>query len=103
MIPTLRQSLGRFLALFRSPAYDRELDAEMAAPIELAIEEHLKRGLPPAEARRQALVRFGGPQQSREGHRQARSFSLLDEILQDLRYTLRTLRKDRSFTIIALV
>jgi len=46
---------------------------------------------------------LGGPQQSKETHREARSFQKLDDLLQDLRYTLRTLRKDRSFTCIALV
>ncbi len=102
MIAQLRQSIQRFLAFFRAPAYDHELESEMATHIELAIEENLRRGLSSAEARRQALAQFGGPQQSREQHREARSFSLLDEILQDLRYTLRTLRKDRSFTMIAL-
>jgi predicted permease len=103
MIARLRQSMQRFLALFHSPAYDRELDAEIAAHLQFAIEENLQRGLTPAEARRQALVQFGGPQQSRERHRETRSFSLLDEILQDLRYTLRILRKEHSFTVIALI
>jgi len=102
MIATLRQSLLRFLALFQAPSYDSELEAEMATHLEFAVEENLKRGLPPREARRQALVQFGGPQQSRENHREARSFAFLDELWQDLRYTLRTLRKDRSFTFIAL-
>lgn len=103
MIAQLRQFMQRFFALFRSSAYDRELEAEMAMHIELATEENLRRGLTPGEARRQALVQFGGRQQSRERQREARSFSLLDEVFGDLRYALRTLRKDRSFTVIALV
>jgi len=82
---------------------DSDLDAEMASHLQFAIEDNLKNGLPPAEARRQALLQFGGPQQSRETHRDARSFAILDELVQDFRYTLRTLRKDRSFTFIALV
>jgi predicted permease len=103
MIDRLRQAFQRVMALFRAPSYESELEAEIATHLEFAIEEKLKSGLPMAEARRQALVQFGGPQQSRELHREARSFSLLDEVVQDLRYILRTLRKDRSFTIIALV
>src|SRR5262249_170262 len=102
MIASLRQSALRFLALFRARSYDSELEAEMATHLGFAIEENLKRGLTPAEARRQALAQFGGPQQSRENHRDARSFAFLDELRQDLRYTLRTLRKDLSFTFITL-
>src|SRR5579863_2115473 len=103
MIYRLRQLALRFLAHFRAPALDSDLDAEMASHLQFAIEDNLQRGLPPAEARRQALVQFGGPQQSREIHREARSFAALDEILQDLRYTLRTLRKDPSFTLISIL
>lgn len=99
----LRQAIQRLLAPLRASKYERELDAEIATHLEFAIEENIKRGLPPAEARRQAMVQFGGAQQSREKHRESRSFSLLEEILQDLRFTWRTLLKDYSFAIIALV
>jgi len=99
----LRQAIQRLLAPLRASKYERELDAEIATHLAFAIEENIKRGLPPAEARRQAMVQFGGAQQSREKYRDSRSFSLLEEILQDLRFTWRTLLKDYSFTIIALV
>ena len=53
------------------------------------------------EARRQALVRFGGIQQSVEQHRESRGLPWLEEVMQDLRFTLRTLKRDYGFTIIA--
>jgi predicted permease len=103
MIDPLRQFALRLAALFRAPTLDSDLNAEMASHLQFAIDENLHRGLSPAEARRQALLLFGGPQQTRETHRAARSFQRLGDLLQDLRYTLRTLRKDRSFTRIAVV
>ena len=102
MIATVRQFLQRVFAQFHGRAYDRDLEAEMATHLDFAIEENLRRGLSPAEARRQALVKFGRQQQTREHQRAARSFSLPDEILQDLRFTWRTLCKDATFTVIAL-
>ena len=103
MTDSLRQALNRLRAFFRKRPWDSELDAEMAAHLELAIEENLRLGMPPEEARRQALVRFGGVEQAREQHREARGLPSLDTLTQDLRYTFRTLRRDRGFALIAVL
>ena len=99
----LRQALERLRSFFRKTPMDRDLDAEMAAHLAFAIEENLRRGLSPEEASRQALVRFGGVAQSREQHREARGLPALDLLLQDLRYTFRTLRRDRGFASVAVL
>lgn len=103
MIARMRQLLQRAIAQFRGRKHDQEFEAEMASHLEFAIEENLRLGMTPEEARRRALVKFGGRQQSRERQREARSFSWPDEIRQDLRFTWRTLQKDTAFTAIALV
>ena len=60
---------NRVRAFFQKAPLDPELDAEMASHLEMAMEENMRRGMTPEEARRQALVRFGGVQQAREQQR----------------------------------
>jgi predicted permease len=103
MTDWLRQVLNRLRAFFRKERMDTDLDAEMAAHLELAIEENLKRGMLAEEARRQALIRFGGVEQAKERHREARGLPALDVLMQDLRYAFRTLRRDRAFTLVAVL
>jgi len=103
MTDSLRQALNRLRAFFRKKPLDSDLDAEMAAHLELAIEESLKRGMPLEEARRQALVRFGGVEQAKEQHREARGLPALDTLMQDLRYTFRMLRRDSGFALVAVL
>ena len=103
MIDWIREWFHRFGSFFRKPQLDRELDAEMVAHLKLAIEENLQRGMSPEEARRQALIGFGGTEQAKEHHRETRSLPVLEILSQDLRYTLRTLRRDRAFAAIAVL
>jgi predicted permease len=84
-------------------ALDSDLDVELATHLEMAIEDNLARGLSPAEARRVALISIGGLQQAREKHREARGIMMLDILGQDVRYTLRTLGRDRGFTAVAVL
>jgi predicted permease len=97
------RSARRLSAFIGKPRRDADLDAELAAHLEMAIEDNLARGLSPAEARRVALVSIGGIQQAREKQREARGIMTLDILGQDIRYTLRTLGRDRGFTSVAIL
>ncbi len=103
MMYSLRQAINRLRSFFRKDQLDQDLDAELRSHLDLAIEENLSTGMPAAEARRQALIRFGGVEQAKERQREARGLPALDVLLQDLRYTFRTLRRDRVFTCIAIL
>jgi len=87
--------------------WDRHrLDADLAQEIETHLElltaEYVRRGLPPAEARRRARVKFGSATEVQETFRDQRGFPLLDALRQDVRFAARLLVKDRGFTLVAV-
>src|SRR5204863_1154201 len=98
MSDLLRETAARVRSFFRKDALDRDLDSELRAHIELATDDHIRAGLPPHEARRRAMLQFGGLDPARELHRDARGLPLLDTLFQDLRYAFRTLKRDAVFT-----
>ncbi len=67
------------------------------------IEAGTRAGLSEAEARRQALIRLGGVEQTRQAYRERRGMPWLESLLRDLRYSLRTLAKHKGVTAVAIL
>ena len=82
----IQRLLTRFRSSFAHSRHDQELDAEIASHLDFAIEENIKRGMSAEGARRQALIKFGGVEQAKQQHREARGLPALEILFQDLRY-----------------
>jgi hypothetical protein len=93
----------KFAAMFRKRQLDSDLESELASHLDLAMQEDLRQNMPPEEARRRALVKMGGLEQAKEQQRDARGMPAMESVLQDMRYALRTLRRDAGFTTFAIL
>ena len=103
MMDSLRRAVARVGAFFRGEPLDRELEEEVASHIAMATEDNIRSGMTPEEAKRKAMVKFGGVAQAKERQRESRGLPGLETLLQDLRYTMRTLRRDSGFATVAVL
>ena len=99
----LRAWLLRFKGVFQKAARERELADELESHLQLHIDDNLRAGMSPAEARRVAIMRLGGVDSTKEAYRDRSTIPLLENLVQDLRFTFRQLRKNPAFTITATV
>ena len=93
----------RLAGVFGKERRERELAEEIASHLALHIEENLNRGMSREEARRQALIRLGGIEMTKEIYREQRGLPVLETLLQDVRFGLRMLWKNRGFTVVAVL
>src|SRR5580658_6825245 len=94
-------SLGR--NLFTRARVERDLDAELRAYLDHATDEKRGAGMGLAEARREAQIEAGGIEQVKERVREVRTGQMLEELFLDIRYGIRTLRKNLAFTLVAVM
>src|SRR4051812_49073763 len=89
--------------LFHRNIVECELNEELRYHVERETQLNIAKGIAPEAARRQALLSFGGVEQTKEECRDQRPTRWIESILQDIRYGFRTLRKNPSFTAVAVI
>jgi len=97
----IREGWRRLRSLTRIDGLERGLDEEIRFHIEQQFEKSVRAGLPPAEARRLAYLKFGGVERAKEGARDEFRPAILQDSLRDLRYAVRALRRAPVFTVVA--
>ena len=99
----LHKWLSQFRATFHQTTHDRELAEEIESHLQLHIDDNLRAGLSPAEARRQALLKFGGVESAKEAYRDRRGLPFLEVAQQDFRFAFRSLRKNPGFAAVVIL
>ncbi len=97
----LRAWLLRFKGLFQKDARDADFSEELESHLQMHVDDNIRAGMSPQEARRVAVMKLGGVEQAREAYRDRATIPFLESVVQDLRFTLRQLRKNRAFTVTA--
>src|SRR6266700_2680817 len=90
-------------SLFRKRALDAQLDSELRCHIEELTEANIAAGLTPEEARRRAVLEFGGREQIKEELRDVHRISIVESTLANLKSAFRYIRKAPSFSITVIL
>lgn len=98
----LRAWLIRFKGLFLKDARERELADELESHLQMHVDDNIRAGMSPPEARRVAVMKLGGVEQAKEAYRDRGTIPLLESMVHDLRFTLRQLRKNPAFSVTAV-
>ena len=99
----LRGIVIRFFGLVRRADSERELTQELESHLQLHIDDCVRSGVTPAEARRQAVLALGGVAQTKERYRDQRGVPFIEHFIQDLRFAARALGKSPGFASVAIL
>jgi len=99
----LRVWLRRLDGLVHGARGDRELADELDAHLQMHIDDNMRSGMTPGEARRHALLKLGGLDQTKEQYRDRRGVPWLETAMKDVRFALRLMARSPGFTLVVLL
>lgn len=99
----LRRTWKRFIGTFGGPRDDAQMADEIEAHLQMQTEDNLRLGMSPKEARRAAVLKFGGVESVKESYRDQRGLPRIETFGQDVRYAFRSMRKNPDFAAAAIL
>src|ERR1043165_1522268 len=99
----LRAWLLRFKGVFSKGGRERDFAHELESHLQMHIDDNIRAGMSPQEAKRVAVLKLGGVDQTKEAYRDRATIPLLESVMQDLRFTLRQFRRNPAFTVTAVL
>jgi predicted permease len=100
---SLRRFFARLASFTTRRAQDERLREEIEGHIGLQTAENLRAGLSPVEARRQAMLKFGGVEATKQDYRARQGLPFVENVVQDVRFALRSLRRTPGLTAFVII
>ena len=99
----LRAWFLRLYGIFPDRRREHEFAEELESHLQMHVDDNLRLGMTPEQARREAILKLGGVEQTKEAHREQRAIPFTEHVVQDLRFATRQLLKNPGFACTAIL